>query len=152
MPVADAPAHTAPAHRAPAHHQARYDRIELGVFRAVNRIRRRHHLPTLRMVPSISFIAAFHSRDQAVNRFVSHSSSDGTPYYRRIRRVARAKSVGETIIEYRGRSTAWGIVSAWMHSPAHRAELLAGGYRRVGVGRAVAGGLNVVTADFATGR
>jgi uncharacterized protein YkwD len=153
VPVADAPAHHAPAPRAPAHHAAaRYDRIESGVYRAVNRIRRRHHLPRLRRVSSISFVAAIHSRDQAVNRFVSHSSSDGTPYYSRIRRVVRARTVGETIIEYRGRTTAWTIVSAWMHSPPHRAELLSTRYRRIGVGRAAARGLNVVTADFATGR
>jgi uncharacterized protein YkwD len=124
----------------------------MGVYRAVNRIRRRHGLPALRLVPSISFIAAFHSHDQAVNRFVSHSSSDGTPYYRRIRRVARARTVGETIIEYKGRSTAWAIVRAWMNSPPHRAELLGRPYRRVGVGRAVIRGMSVVTADFATGR
>jgi uncharacterized protein YkwD len=153
MPVADAPAHHAPAQQAPAHHaQARLDRIERSVYRAVNRVRRRHSLPRLRMVPSIAFVAAGHSTDQAANQFVSHSSSDGTTFDTRIRRVARARTVGETIIEFRGRYSGRRIVSAWMHSPSHRQELLTASYRRVGVGHATVRGVSVVTADFATAR
>lgn len=152
MPVA-APAQPAPAQHAPARHAlARYDRVERGVFRAVNRVRVRHGLPRLRMVPRIAFVAAVHSYDQAVNRFISHSSSNGTPFYSRIRHATNARMVGETIIEYRGSSTGGRIVGAWMRSPPHRAELLAPGYRRIGIGRAYSHGINVVTADFATGR
>lgn len=98
----------------------------------------------------IAFIAAIHSRDQAVHDFVSHSSSNGVPFYSRIRRVISARTVGETIIEYRGRATGSGIVRAWMHSAPHRAELLSPAYRRMGVGRAAARGTTIVTADFAT--
>lgn len=152
MPVA-APAHPAPAQIAPVRHaSARYDRVERGVFRAVNRVRGRYGLPRLRLVPRISFVAAIHSYDQAVNRFVSHSSSDGTPFYSRIRQAANARGVGETIIEYRGRCSGARIVRAWMASPPHRAELLTRGYRRVGIGHVNSRGMSVVTADFATGR
>ncbi|MFL5845517.1 MAG: CAP domain-containing protein [Solirubrobacteraceae bacterium] len=151
MPLAEAPAQPASVQHAPAHHAAaRFDRIERTVFRAVNRARRRHGLGRLRLIPSISFVAAFHSQDQAINRFVSHSSSDGTPFYARIRRVARARAVGETIIEYRGRCTGRGIVRAWMHSPPHRRELLMPSYRRVGIGHVTVRGMSVVTADFAS--
>lgn len=153
MPLAEAPAQPASAHHVPAlHAQARFDRTERAVFRALNRVRRRHGLPRLRLVPRISFVAAFHSQDQAINRFVSHSSSDGTPFDTRIRRVANARTVGETIIEYRGRCSGRGIVSAWMHSPPHRHELMSPGFRRVGIGHASVQGMSVVTADFATGR
>jgi uncharacterized protein YkwD len=152
MPLADTPAHHAPAQHAPAHHaQARLDRTERAVLRSVNRVRRRHGLPRLRPVAGIAFVAAFHSQDLAVNRFVSHSSSDGTPFYARIQRVASARGVGETIIEFGGRMSGRRIVRAWMHSPGHRRELMNGSYRRIGVGRASAGGISVVTADFATG-
>jgi uncharacterized protein YkwD len=151
VPLAHAPAHHAPAQHAPAHHAAgRFDRTERAVFRAVNRVRARHGLSRLRLVPSISFVAAFHSTDQATNRFVSHSSSDGTPFYARIRRVASARSVGETIIEFRGRCSGRRIVSAWMHSPDHRRELMSPQYRRIGVGHATVRGMSVVTADFAS--
>jgi uncharacterized protein YkwD len=151
VPLADAPAHHAPAQHAPAHHaQARMDRIERGVFRAVNRVRSHHGLPRLRLVPRISFVAIVHSQDQASHNFLSHSSSDGTPFYARIRRVADARTVGETIIEYTGRASGRRIVRAWMHSPSHRRELMTSGYRRIGVGHATRGAMNVVTADFAS--
>jgi uncharacterized protein YkwD len=103
------------------------------------------------MAPRISFVAAWHAQDQVIHRFVSHSSSDGTPFYSRIRRVTHARRVGETIIEYRGGMSARRIVRAWMHSPPHRAELMSPGYRRIGVGRARSRTMTVVTADFATG-
>lgn len=152
MPLADAPAPNAPAQHAPAHHaQARLDRIERGVFRAVNRVRGNRGLPRLRLAPRMSFVATYHSRDQAYHRFVSHSSSDGTPFYARIRRAVNARTVGETIIEYRGRSSGRRIVRAWLRSPGHRREVLHPGYRRIGVGHATSRGISVVTADFATG-
>lgn len=153
MPVAEAPAHPAPAHREPAHHaRPRWDRVERSVFRAVNRTRSRHGLPRLRLVASISQVAGAHSRDMAAHRPLSHSSSDGTPFHTRIRRVANARTVGETIIEYHGRSTGRQIVGAWLRSPPHRAQLLAAPYRRVGIGRASTRGKSIVTADFATSR
>lgn len=122
------------------------------MFRAVNRVRLRRQLPTVRVVDGLTSVADQHSRDQLVNRFMSHSSSDGTPFHIRIRRVVRARAVGETIIRYDGRVTGRGIVRAWMRSPAHRRELTTASYRRIGVGRAVGRGTSVVTADFATGR
>lgn len=153
MPLADSPAQQAPAQHAPAHHsQARMDRTERAVYRAINRVRRRRDLPALRAVGGLTFVANLHSRDQVVNRFMSHSSSDGTPFDSRIRRVVRARSVGETLIRYRGRVTGPRIVRSWMRSPTHRRQLMTPGYRRIGVGHATRRGVSVVTADFATGR
>lgn len=42
------------------------------------------------------------------------------------------------------------IVDLWLRSPAHRAELLSRGYRRVGVGLATGAAGTIVTADFAS--
>lgn len=155
MPVADAPAHHAPAH-APVHHRARakaqWDRIEIGVLRSVNRVRARHGLPRLRASRRISFIATVHAVDMARHRFLSHSSSNGTPFNTRIRLVENARTVGETLAAMRGRTTGRRIVRAWMRSPSHRAQVLNPRYRRVGVGRATSAGLVFVTADFASAR
>src|SRR6476660_5549562 len=102
MPVAHAPAQHAPA-RTPAHPAAAHlDRIERAVVAAVDRVRRRHGLPRLRRSSALTFVAAAHSTDQARHHSLSHSSSDGTPFATRIRRAARARSVGETLIEYSG--------------------------------------------------
>jgi uncharacterized protein YkwD len=73
----------------------------------------------------------------------------------RVRRYTSAATVGETIAWLAGRAWATKIVSMWMHSPPHRAELLSGSYRRVGVGKRTGnlGGQRgtMVTADFASG-
>ena len=154
MPLADTPAQTAPAQHAPAHHlaKARFDRVELGVFRSVNRVRRAYGLPRLRPSLRISFIAALHATDMARYRFMSHSSSNGTPFNTRIRMVENARVVGETLAALEGRATGRRVVRSWMRSPSHRAQVLNPRYRRIGVGRATAGGLVFVTADFASAR
>jgi uncharacterized protein YkwD len=141
MPVADAPAH---------HAAARIDRVEHAVFKAINAARRRHGLPRLRLIRSISRVAGSHSVDQAAHRTLDHTSSNGTPFYARIRRAANARTVGETLIAYRGSMTGRAIVRAWMHSPPHRAELLSRHFHRVGIGRARSGNFTVATADFAS--
>jgi uncharacterized protein YkwD len=64
---------------------------------------------------------------------------------------------------FAGENLAWGtgaygeagtVVKEWLASPAHRANLLRPGYRRIGIGLARgtfqgSGGATVVTADFA---
>lgn len=155
MPVADVPAQPAPAQaHAPAIHQAkaRWDHLEIGVLRSVNRVRARRGLPRLRLSGRISFIAAMHAADMARNRFISHSSSNGTPFDARIRLVESARTVGENLAAMRGRTTGRRVVRAWMRSPSHRAQVLDPRYRRIGVGRATASGTVFVTADFASAR
>lgn len=145
MPLADAPAQPAPVH----HAQARASSLERGVFRAINRVRRGHGLPRLRMVRPLVGVARLHSADMAGHRTLSHTSTSGTPFHRRIRRAVDARTVGETLIGYRGRMTGAFVVRAWMRSPSHRRQLLSWTYRRVGVGAASPRGYSVVTADFA---
>jgi uncharacterized protein YkwD len=124
--------------------------VERAVARAINRQRRHHGLARLRLIPSISAVAAWHSRDLLLHGGLSHASSNGTPFSSRIRQVATARVVGETLIQFRGRYSGRAIVRAWMRSPPHRVELMNPGFRRLGVGRATRSGLSVVTADFAT--
>ena len=81
MPVADVPAQPARAHRAPAHRRStRLDRVERGVIRAVNRARRKPACPGCAPPRGSPSWRRVHSKDQAVHRFLSHSSSDGTPF------------------------------------------------------------------------
>jgi uncharacterized protein YkwD len=126
------------------------ERTEQAVVRAINSARRRHGLRGLRLVERISDVAAAHSQDEVTHHSLSHSSSDGTPFYTRIRQAAGGNAVGETLIAYRGHFSARAIVRAWMLSPPHRQELLSGSYRRIGIGRATLHGTSVVTADFAS--
>ena len=70
---------------------------------------------------------------------------------------ARGPAYGENLAWGTGRlAAAHSIVRAWMASPAHRANLLRPGWKRIGIG-ALSGpflgrrGATVVTADFAGG-
>jgi uncharacterized protein YkwD len=116
---------------------ARADRLERQVIRHVNAVRRAHGLRTLRRSRGLQRAADFHSWEILRSNVLSHTSPDGTPMARRIRRFVRARAVGETIawVSPRTRRQASVIVGSWMRSPGHRAALLNPGFRRVGVGR-----------------
>ena len=146
MPIADMPAQPAPAH----HAQARASTLERGVFRAINATRRRHGLPRVRASRRLVYVAKIQSYDLAQHNSLSHSSSNGMRFDRRIRSVVRARRVGEVVMAFHGRATGRRVVRAWMRSPSHRRQLLTWSYRRVGVGHASPRGYSVVTADFAT--
>ena len=141
MPAAPAPAVLLKAERA--------------IVRTINHERLALGLPRLIATPALRRVAVRHSRDVFVAGSLTHASSGGTAFASRMRRVVRYRATGETIAFTSDTdASARRIVSMWMSSPAHRAELLSSTYRRIGVGRAVgtlqgARGL-VVTADLAS--
>lgn len=151
MPMAAAPAHQhAPTSRPAPRATARAGRMERSITRAINRIRHRRRLPRLLVDSRLSRVAAWHSFDMLANNFMSHSSSNGTPFYSRIRRAYPARAVGENLIAFRGSCSGRCVVRYWMSSAPHRAELLAARYRRIGIGRGSYRGRSAVTADFAS--
>src|SRR5689334_5136264 len=113
----------------PVHAHAAANRVQIAIVRLLNRSRAPYGLPRLRMTRSLNRVAGSHSQDLAAHAMFSHSSSDGTSFADRIRRVTGARLVGETLIEMTGRATANRVVSAWMNSPPHRADILQGGFR-----------------------
>ena len=133
------------------------DRTERAVVRHVNDARADHGLGPVRTSGALSRAARDHTRDMLRNDFFGHTSSDGTPFDRRIRRYTDARMVGENLAAIaRRRGGAATIVRMWMQSPPHRAVLLTGELRRIGVGRRW-GKLGssqqaVVTADFSSRR
>lgn len=145
MPVAHAPALHAHAHR-------RVDHIDRAIVRVINQARSFTGLPRLRLRRPLARVARAHSGDLLRHHMLSHTSSNGAPFYLRIHRVTTAETVGETIAAFRGRTTARMVVRAWLRSPAHRVELLSPAYHSVGVGRARRHGTSVITADFASSR
>ena len=89
--------------------------------------------------------------------FFDHSSSDGTPFDRRVRRYANARRSARRSPRSDGAAAARGpVVRMWMSSPPHRAIVLDPGFRRIGIARrwGTLGGSKqaVVTADFASRR
>ena len=124
----------------------------------INQARDNHGLRALRSTDSLARAATAHSRDMVVNGFFAHDSPTGSTPKERIDRAGYfdgtgAWALGETIAwGSGGRATPAAIVRSWLRSPPHRAILLDGGYRDIGIGIAVgapgqAGGATF-TGDF----
>ena len=126
------------------------DSGERAVVRAINRARAANGRRALRPARRLARAANAHTLSMLRSNYFSHGA-----FSARLRRYTHARRVGETIA-MSTRCSASRIVRMWMHSPPHRAVLLSGGFRRVGIGRR-RGNLGtgrscVVTADFASRR
>jgi uncharacterized protein YkwD len=121
----------------------------------LNAERRRHGLRPLRLNDRLTRAARRHSQDMARHGYFDHTSRNGSSFVDRIRRTgylsgARSWKVAENI--------AWGshrlaspraITRAWMDSPGHRANILDGSYREIGIGVATRSGPRALyTTDF----
>lgn len=116
----------------------------------MNHARAAHGLRPLRYDAKLEQAARSHSAEMVRTGAFSHGNFG--------RRMSSFRVRGP----YMGENLAWGvgsfatagqIVAEWLASPAHRANLLRGGFRRAGVGAAFGNfqgyaGATVVTADF----
>jgi uncharacterized protein YkwD len=124
---------------------------ETALLTALNEVRIAHGLLPLRADGRLTRAARGHSAKMICTDRFFHGA-----FARRIRRVGvRAPRVGENLAWGTGSlARARAIVSTWLTSPPHRANLLHPGYRMIGVG-AVRGSFNghrgalVITTDFA---
>ena len=140
--------------------------LEAAVLANVNQIRAQHKLPSLRLSVRLSAAADQQSKAMAAKGFFSHNSSDGTAFWKRIRRYYtdrnyRYWSVGENLLWSSPDLDAAQALDMWMKSPEHRANLLKKSWREIGLSAvhvdAAPGafqGLDVtiVTADFGVRR
>lgn len=106
----------------------------------VNKERRIRGLRKLRLNPRLSEAARAHSRDMVAKRYFDHVSKEGKDVVDRLTRTgylgdAGTWTVGENLAWGAGtRSTPRQIVSAWMHSPGHRQNILTNRFREIGIG------------------
>jgi uncharacterized protein YkwD len=132
------------------------------MVRAINTVRRAHHLHPVRESRKLHRAARSHSRDMIAHNYFAHTSPRGSTLLRRV--VASGFPGGDSWRA--GETLAWGCgsyatishtIRAWMHSPEHRAILLAPSWRVVGAARKKAkrhhryqgcAGASVWTADF----
>jgi uncharacterized protein YkwD len=131
-------------------------RAEIAIVREINRVRRAHHLRAVRNAGPLSKVARRHSTLMLKYDALTHSSFDGSSFSTRLQRAGKRRQYGETLAWAPDGShvTARVLLRLWMHSPPHRAVLMNGRLRRVGVGR-VRGMLgsqrgNAITADFSS--
>ena len=124
---------------------------ESSLLRAVNATRAAHGLGRLQVDPTLTVAARSHSRAMLRGNYFAHGAFTA----RMLGFHVRGSLAGENL--------AWGdgsfaapstIVSEWLASPEHRANLLRPGFTRIGIGATSGtflgkGGVTVVTADFA---
>jgi uncharacterized protein YkwD len=96
----------------------------------VNRERRKRGLRTLRFNQDLQTSADWQSNDMVTNQYFAHERDGGPTFVSRITRFGYAKDSGGYAL---GENIAWStsdaaspaeIVSMWMHSPGHRANIL----------------------------
>jgi uncharacterized protein YkwD len=105
----------------------------------INQLRRSYKLPAFRYVVALEASALRHSSDMAQHHFISHTGSDGSsPAKRMLDARYRFRSSAENIAA--GLGSAQDVLKAWMDSPQHRANLLNGSLRELGVGYAYVSG------------
>jgi uncharacterized protein YkwD len=101
----------------------------------LNDIRRGHGLRPFQLNGKLSRASQRHTNAMTAHHFFAHGDFVGRIRSARYLKGARGWTVGENI--------AWGswdyatpasIVKGWMHSPPHRANILNGRFREIGIG------------------
>ena len=112
--------------------------FEREVVRLVNVERRRMGLGELTYDWEIGRVARIKSEDMRDKRYFSHTSPTyGSPFQMLRSFGISYRSAGENIA--RGQTTPAAVVSAWMASPGHRANILNASFTHIGVGYASGG-------------
>ena len=104
----------------------------------LNEIRTQHGLQPLKISAQLTAAAAQHSREMGTAGYFQHESHDGTSFWKRIGRWYGSSgygywSVGENLLWSSPQVDAPGALDLWMHSPEHRANILAPRWREIGV-------------------
>lgn len=126
----------------------------------LNRERHAHGLGALSAEHRLHGASVRFARQMVARRFFAHVGPDGRTLLDRLRSARyvtsglRRYAIAENLAYGRGgRSTPRSIVSAWMHSAGHRANILDPRFRHVGIGAVDGspvgdGGARTFVADF----
>ena len=107
--------------------------FENEVIRLVNEQRAKNGLKALAANWELSRVARYKSQDMVDNRYFSHTSPTyGTPFQMIKAFGLTYRTAGENIAY--GQRTPQAVVSAWMDSSGHRANILNASYTQIGVG------------------
>ena len=108
------------------------------VLAAVNTFRTAHGLAPLRDSAALDRSARQHSREMGKVGYFSHSSADGTSFWRRIQHYYRSGSyahwsVGENLLWASPNVSAGHAMTMWIASPEHLRNLLTPRWRQIGI-------------------
>ncbi len=106
---------------------------ERRVAELVNVERQKNGLAPLTLDPAISNVARIKSKDMSDNNYFAHQSPTyGSAADMLTQNGIRYSAWGENIAA--GQKTPEEVVSAWMNSPGHKANILASHFTKIGVG------------------
>jgi uncharacterized protein YkwD len=142
------------------------DAVESGLLVQINALRRQHGLAPLRLNVKLRAAADAHSAAMASRGFFSHSSPDGTIFWKRVARFypqgsSSYWSVGENLLWSSPDVAPADALRMWLGSPPHKKNLLTARWREIGLSAIhVAAGpgvfnnapVTVITADFGVRR
>lgn len=132
--------------------------LEQKIWAFTNNERTRRDLGALKTNALLAQTARAHSADMLARNFFEHENPDGCSSSCRATNAGYSwRMIGENIymlegFEFSLEETAAMIVSGWMESPGHRANILREGYTETGVGVVVQGRAIYATTLYATPR
>ena len=132
--------------------------LEEKIFAFTNSERTRRNLGALTADATLAATARAHSADMLARNFFEHDNPDGCSSSCRATNAGYAwRMIGENLymldgFEFSPEETAAMIVSGWMESAGHRANILKEGYTETGVGVVVQGRAIYATVLYATPR
>jgi uncharacterized protein YkwD len=121
-------------------------RLEDAVVALVNHERVQAGCKPVRADPRLRDAARAHSTDMATHNFFSHTGSDRSSPFDRMRQAGYNQGLSENIA--RGYASADDVMRGWMRSPGHRRNILNCAARAVGVGVLYRGREPFWTQDF----
>lgn len=119
---------------------------ESTAVRLTNQQRAQHGCGPLRDDARLRTAARRHSADMHAKHYFDHNSQDGTSPWDRIKAAGYSSPGAENIA--RGYATAQAVVTGWMNSPGHRANILNCKLKAVGIGVEYGSGGPWWTQDF----
>lgn len=107
--------------------------VENQVIQLTNQQRAKNGLPALTANWELSRVARYKANDMRDKNYFSHTSPTyGSPFTMMKNFGIAYRAAGENIAA--GQATAQEVVTAWMNSPGHRANILSQNYTQIGVG------------------
>ena len=107
--------------------------LETEVFNLVNQERQKAGLQPLKMSDKLISLAEMKAQDMAQKNYFSHTSPTyGSPFDMLQRYGVSYRSAGENIAA--GQTTAQSVMTDWMNSSGHRANILNSSFTEIGVG------------------
>lgn len=112
--------------------------LESGVLAQLNQIRQQHGLKPVAISARLTAAAGQHSKEMGATGYFEHTSHDGTAFWKRIDKWYASGgygywSVGENLLWSAPSVDSAGALQLWMHSPEHRANILAPRWREIGI-------------------